>query len=280
MARNPRVGTCRRLSPARKFMTDLVHFGQKVPSVRIARTMRLREVARARAQAEPRPSWAAIFLKAYAMVGVGRPFLRQAFMRWPWEHLYEHPFSVCTVMVERMYQGEQVVLAMKIRSPETAPLTQITRTIDRYQNGDVESLGTFRRALFNGILPLPLRRLRWWLMLNRSGYKRCKRVGTYALTGVGALGAEVDPIGPATSILAPGPVDAAGNVRVQVRFDHRVTDAANMARCLNEMEQFLQAEILEELLSLRGEPEAEMGVGPVVGAKPVVRGMPLVVGAG
>ena len=262
MSGSQRKGVLRPLSPARKFVTDLVHFAQQIPTVRVARTMQIRAVARARELATPRPSWPAIFMKAYALVAAGRPFLRQAFLRWPWEHLYEHPFSICAVMIEREYQGEQVVLGTKIRAPERAPLTQITRDLDRYKHEPVESLGRYRMALLNGKLPLPLRRLRWWLTLNVSGYKRCKRLGTFGLTGVGALGADVDPIGPTTSILSPGPVDGEGNVRMQVSFDHRVMDAANVARCLAEMEQFLHGAIVDELTSLRPAASADETAAP------------------
>ena len=101
MSAAQRRGINRPLSPARKFVTDLVHFARQIPAVRVTRTMHIPDVVQARDQADPRPSWSAVFMKAYALVAASRPFLRQAFMRWPWEHLYEHPISICAVMIER-----------------------------------------------------------------------------------------------------------------------------------------------------------------------------------
>ena len=52
------------LSLPRRFICDLLHFAQQIPSVPVQRRMHLGPVAAARAAAEPRPSWAAVFIKA------------------------------------------------------------------------------------------------------------------------------------------------------------------------------------------------------------------------
>ncbi|HZU36958.1 MAG TPA: hypothetical protein VFA18_13650, partial [Gemmataceae bacterium] len=54
------------LSLPRRFIGDLLHFAQKVPSVPVQRRMNLAAVVAARNVAAPRPSWCAIFTKAYA----------------------------------------------------------------------------------------------------------------------------------------------------------------------------------------------------------------------
>ena len=246
-------GIRHRLSPARKFVGDLVYYARKIPSVRVSRTINIARVAEAREQAVPRPCWTAVFMKAYAIVARRHSFLRQVFMRWPWLYLYEHPFSICALMIERKYQGEWAVLGTKIRAPETSTLVDITRHIDRYKTEPVESFGRYRLALRSGILPLTIRRLYWWLILNVSGHKRCKRLGTFGLTSVGALGADLDPIGPASSILTFGPIESDGDVRLQIVFDHRVMDGGNVARCLAEMVQVLHQDIMNELLGIPSE---------------------------
>src|ERR1700756_5071099 len=79
------------LSVPRRFIGDLVHFAHRIPSVPVERRMHLAAVARAREVLEPRPSWCAVFTKAYALVAERMPELRRAYMSWPKAHLYEHP---------------------------------------------------------------------------------------------------------------------------------------------------------------------------------------------
>ena len=64
------------LSPPRRFMTDLLHFSQKLPSVPMQRRMRLADVAEARGKWPQRVSWCSIFLKAYSIVASRTPELR------------------------------------------------------------------------------------------------------------------------------------------------------------------------------------------------------------
>ena len=56
------------LSLPRRFICDLVHFAHKVPTVPVERRMELAAVVAARQAARPRPSWCALFTKAYAFV--------------------------------------------------------------------------------------------------------------------------------------------------------------------------------------------------------------------
>ena len=48
-----------------------------------------------------------------------------------------------------------------------------------------------------------------------------------------------------------GLVEANGTIAVVLRWDHRVTDAAPIARALTRLEQVLNGEISAELRSLR-----------------------------
>src|SRR5262245_24620747 len=106
------------LSVGRRLVAELLHHARKVPSLPLARTCQLAALAAARRQSSPGPSWMAIFLRAYALVAREVPELRQAWIRYPWPHLYEHPHSDCAVLVEREVAGETVVLATKLRGPE------------------------------------------------------------------------------------------------------------------------------------------------------------------
>src|SRR6266567_3891771 len=103
------VGRKLPLSLPRRFICDLLHFARKVPSVPVQRRMRLAEVVAARRAADPRPSWCAIFTKAYAFVTAANPLLRRVYIGFPTPHLYEYASNVATLAVERPYEGEDAV---------------------------------------------------------------------------------------------------------------------------------------------------------------------------
>ena len=100
-----------------------------------------------------------------------------------------------------------------------------------YKNEALEKVGFYRMALRFSQAPTPIRRLLWWGTLNVSGYKRCKRFGTFGLSSYGSLGAEqIHPISPLTTTLTYGPIDPdTGRVVVKLIYDHRVLDGAYIA---------------------------------------------------
>lgn len=48
------------------------------------------------------PGWAAIFVKAFALVAKTEPTLRTLHVKWPWPCLYELPRSVGMVAIARV----------------------------------------------------------------------------------------------------------------------------------------------------------------------------------
>ncbi len=245
-------GVWKRLSPARRFMIDMLHFARQVPSIPVARTMNLAAVAEARRAAEPRPSWTAIFMRSYGLVSSRHPRLRQALVRWPWPHLYEHPISVCGMPIEREMDGEHVLVPTQIRSPEFQSLVAIDGHLQRYKTVPIADIGYFRMALRMGRLPQFVRRFLWWHTLHCSGYKRAKRLGTFGLSSYGRLGAEqIHPIGPLTTLLTFGPISDGGEVVVKIVYDHRVIDGADVARCLEDLERTLTSVLVAELDAMR-----------------------------
>src|SRR5262249_14508711 len=106
------------ISPARKLVLELMHHARKVPSLPLSRVVNVGNLAAVRRDGF-RPSWTAIFMRAYALVAQRHPELRRALIPWPWQHFYEHPISEAAVLIEREWQGEQVVLGAKIREPES-----------------------------------------------------------------------------------------------------------------------------------------------------------------
>src|SRR5947199_10258563 len=112
------VGQKLPLSPARRVIGDLLYFAQQVPSVPVQRRMNIAPLMAARELANPRPSWCALFTKAYALVAAARPELRRAYIKFPWPHLYEHPVSIASIAMERSLGDEDAVLFVQLREPE------------------------------------------------------------------------------------------------------------------------------------------------------------------
>jgi hypothetical protein len=257
MAQPSEKGFCRGLSPARKFVTDMLHFAKQVPSIPVARTMNVAAAAAARAACPDRPSWTALFMKAYGIVCQRHPQLRWALVSWPWEHIYEHPLSVCGAVIEREHCGEHILLGVQIRAPENKALNEIDEYLNRVKQTPIGEIGYYRRVFFIARLPKWLRRFMWWQTLHLSGYKRAKRLGTFGLSSYGRLGAEqIHPLGPLTTLLTFGPISSNGDVVVKIVYDHRVLDGADVARWLVEMEQVLQAELIAEMHESRAKRAA------------------------
>src|SRR5262249_21391942 len=101
------VGRTLSLSLPRRFVCDLLHFARKVPSVPVQRDMNVSKLVEARRSMADPVSWCSIFTKAYGQTAQAFPELRRAFMTFPWTRLYEHPFSIASVAIEREYRGEK-----------------------------------------------------------------------------------------------------------------------------------------------------------------------------
>jgi hypothetical protein len=244
-------------SPARRLVGDVMHFSKKVPLVMLERRMQLGELMRARAAVADRPSWFAVFAKAYGMVTARRPELRRSYMSLPWPRLFEHARNVAMVPIERRLGDEDVVLYVPLAEPETQSIAELNACIRQHKNEPLANISFFRTQIWTSYLPQPMRRLLWWLGFNLLGRVRAYFYGTFGLTSVGAFGVDAVTIqSPLTTTVTYGAFDAAGNVTVRLCFDHRVMDGAIPARALAELDQVLNGEILNELRSMRGLPFA------------------------
>ena len=240
------------LSLPRRFICDLVHFAHKVPTVPVQRRMNVAALVAARRAAVTRPSWCAVFTKAYACVAAETPELRRAYMGFPRPHLYEHPLSIASVAIERRFGDEDAVFFAPIRSPDARPLRELDEQLRGYKESPVESVASFRRVLLISRLPRPLRRFAWWFGLNAWGRKRAAYMGTFGVSVYAGLGAaSLHPLSPLTTALNYGVIDPDGGIDVRVIYDHRVMDGATVARALGRMEEVLHTQILDELRALR-----------------------------
>jgi hypothetical protein len=239
------------LSLPRRLVCDLLHFAQRVPTVPVQRLMNLGPLYHARSRAMPRISWCALFLKGYALMAEEIPHFRRAYMSFPYARLYEHPYSIASVAVERCYQTEEAVFFGHFRSPESQTLVALDEALRHYKETPLEEIGLFRRALLVSRYPRPFRRFFWWLGLNQSGYKRAKRMGTFGVSVYSRLGSEsLHPLSPLTSTLNYGVIGDDGTVTVRIIYDHRVMDGSTVARALALLEEILNHDIRAELLGM------------------------------
>ena len=238
-----------RLSLPRRWIGDLLYFARKVPTVPVERTMDLDDVQLVRERAGI--SWPALFLKAFGMVAQQYPELRFSLIQYPWSRMYEHPHSVASVAIERVFQGESAVFFGQICAPESHTLESLDCELKKYKLEPVMSFGIFRRLIRMARLPLLLRRFAWWQSLNWSGSKRAKRMGTFGFSVYASLGASsIHPLSPLSFLLNYGVIDEHGRLIVRLIYDHRVVDGAVVARALAGMEAALTGPLLDELMQL------------------------------
>lgn len=236
------------LSLPRRQICDLMHFALQVPTIPVQRRMNLAPLMAARKAVNPRPSWAALFTKAFALTSARHASLRRFYVGFPWAHLYEHPFSVANVAVERLYEGEDAVFGEQMARPETWSISKIDTRLRKVKTCPVEKIGSFRRAMLIGRFPWPIRRFLWWVALNCWPRKRAARLGTFGVSAYGGLGASsLHPLSTATATINWGTIEANGDVDVRLIYDHRVMDGATVARILGDLEQMLNGQIVEEL---------------------------------
>lgn len=238
------------VSPARAMVLELLHHARAVPSLPLAKTIDVGSLLEARRDSGV--SWSALFMKAYALVASETPELRRAFVPYPTRHYYEHPESTAAVLVERQWEGENVVLGGRLRAPDRMPLHEIDAILRGFQQKPVWDVNYFRQTLRIGALPGFVRRFIFWHSLYLSGAWRAKRFGTFMISSLGNLGVEqCHPLTFLTTYVTYGPISAEGRVTVKIIYDHRVLDGRTVARALVSLEEMLQGPIASELKEMK-----------------------------
>lgn len=236
------------ITPYRRNVVDLMHFSQKIPSVAADRRMDLSPLIAARAASVPRPSWCVIFSKAFGMLGRDYPELRRSYMKFPWPHFYEHPYSKVSLNVERATSAENIVIFCLIRAPENRTLAEMDAIVKHHKDAPLESLRSYQRSRDIARIPWPFRRLFWAASLNVAGRRRCHNFGTFGISSIASQGAGLLNLIPVlTTALHYGLFDDAGRLDVRLTWDHRVMDGATIGRVLTDLEATLNREIVREL---------------------------------
>ena len=137
-----------------------------VPFVSLSRSLNIRPLLEARAGAMAPAGWAAMFVKAFALVARDEPVLRTVYAKWPWPSLYVLPKSVALIAIARIEDGEECVMPQQIAAPETMALAAVDAEIRRAKTAPIDDVPMFRKIMRATRLPLPLRRLSWAVGLN------------------------------------------------------------------------------------------------------------------
>jgi len=238
-------------------MGDLVALSRTIPIAALEHRIHIQPVIEARqASPHPRPSWVALFLKAFALVARKHPHLRQGYFGLPWPRLYEHPFNVAAITVEREYAGIPTTFFEMLPQPESMGVMELHGHLKRLKTAPVESIPAFRRLILGNLLPLPLRRLGWRWLHSLSGPRRAYYCGTFAVNGGTRF-----PIRPVTTTgcigltLYFGMFHDDGTTDVCLTFDHRVLDGGEIVRAMDELESILNTDIVLELNALPRLPQ-------------------------
>src|SRR4030081_3063717 len=180
-------GTVRKISMPRRLAAALMHASSRVPFVSLQRPLNVRPLLEARALAAQPPGWAAIFVKAFALLARDEPTLRTLYAKWPWPSFYELPRSVAMVAIARVEDGQHCVLPQKVPAADTLTLNEIDAQIRHAKDAPIGEVPAFRKILRVTRLPLPLRRL---MVLGRPpfGRQRANWFGSFGVTSVAAYG--------------------------------------------------------------------------------------------
>ncbi|MCP1832019.1 MULTISPECIES: acyltransferase [Bradyrhizobium] len=258
-------GKFRQISLPRRLVADLMHASAGVPLVSLKRTLNVRAIVEARARAAQAPGWAAIFVKAFALVARTEPTLRTLHVKWPWPCLYELPRSVGMVAIARVEKGEDCVLFERICAADEMPLAEVDALIRRAKTAPLHEIPSFRKMLCVTRLPLPLRRLAWTIGMN-FGRQRANFCGSFGVTSVAAYGpGELHALSPGPFLLSYGVIRPDHTVDLVLRWDHLVCDAALIAQTLIRLEQVLGGEIAAELGA--GRPQADARLVRAAGSR-------------
>jgi len=247
-------GTVRKITMPRRLVADLMHASVRVPFVTLSRPLYIRTLIEARAQAAQPPGWAAIFVKAFALVAKDEPSLRTLFIKWPVAHFYELPAQrrLCDDRAGRGRRGLRAAAEGQCARRDAAPRGRCGTPAG--QGHAIDQVPAFRK------------------MMKQPGcrYRCVVCSGRLASTGVAACqlfrqlwgdlggpfgGGELHALGPGPFVLSYGRVTADQTIDVVIRWDHRITDAALIAKALTRLEQVLNTEIAAELRTNRQQTE-------------------------
>ena len=151
-------GTVKNISLLRRLIIDLMHASRDVPFVSLTRTLHIRPLIEARAALARRPGYAAVFVKAFAIVARYEPALRTLYAKWPRPCFYELPRNVAMVAIARVEHGEHCVLPQRVCLPDQLALAEVDAAIRYAKEAPFAGVRMCGRILMAGRMPMPMRR--------------------------------------------------------------------------------------------------------------------------
>ena len=239
------------LSPGRRILADLSWAALRVPRCILSARLHLPRAMAARAALPaPRPPWTAIFAKAFALVALERPALRQFHASLPRPRLLRLDHAIGCVVIEREHLGEPTLTLARFVEPHAMALPELAAVLDEAKHAPPEAVKPFRRMLRLAAKPRPIRRL-----LIRVGMAFAAPLARYAGSfSVSSLGREgvciLDSVSVLPVFISYGPLAADGSLEVFFVFDHRVMDGADGAAALAGLQRMIEGPLAEELEAL------------------------------
>lgn len=235
----------------RRWIGDIIHFGKKSHVMGVTWRINVAPLMAARGSGQPVVGWAAIWMKALALVSMRRAELRTAYLPFPWARLYVHPDCVCSIVIDRTWRGASALFFEQIARPDLRPLTELDAGLKRLKEIPVEDNGSFRRLIRFAKPPVIVRRLLWSIMLYWYGPMRTKYIGTCALNPFPTGGSVTQSAMPISFVFYFGLVELNGEMRIQVFYDHRVADGIEVYRVVRDIEATMNRDIVAELAAMQ-----------------------------
>lgn len=240
-----------KLSSGRRLVDDVIAMSIKMPMASISGDYDAPLTAQFRRKTRPKVTWNVLYMKAYAAVCQKHDHLRQAYVKFPWGHLYQHDYNVCMMTIARQYKGEERLFFARFNRPDAETLEELQAQYDHYRQAPVEEIKQFRHQIYFAKLPRPVRRFCWWALFNLWPQKRASHMGTFGMTISGYRGAYGDRmLGPNTTTLGVDPLPRKGRGKILLTFDHRVLDGSPACKSLQELNHILNTAIREELAEM------------------------------
>ncbi|MCE2885641.1 MAG: hypothetical protein LW806_12180 [Planctomycetaceae bacterium] len=237
------------LPAGRGCVHDVAMLALRIPLFPVERTLDLCAVAEMRRNCPRHIGWAAIFIKAYALVAREIPELRSWIAGRIRTRLATSSHSTATLAVHRGDLGADRLFLPRIVRPEELTLCEIQDLIHQYTTRAPKDV--FARQLELEMLPGLLRRavLRW--NMYTASPRRTARIGTFSVSSLAGFAA-TNRLHPTicTTSLSYGPLDAEGRCLTTILADHRVLDGAKVAFALARLEYVLQSAIVAELAAI------------------------------
>ncbi|NBR06968.1 MAG: hypothetical protein EBT92_14560 [Planctomycetes bacterium] len=232
----------------RTLISDIVHYATKVPLCTIEKQINIEAVQIAKSTTLKRIGWTSVFTKAMGLASVEFNELRQSWMPFPFAHLYQHPFPIASVAINRIIENKEAVIFGMIQKPEEKPLTEITDSLHYFKDSSIDSVSLLKRMRRTSKFPWPIRAIIWNYGLYLSGYCKAKNFGTFSVSSVSQLNSNtIQLLTPLTSALNYGPISNNGDCIIRLTFDHRVMDGLTVAKILSYIEQTINSSIREEV---------------------------------